>query len=102
MLAIQQMPDWIRPLLFLLPASQLRLPVVAKPPPHLVEIALNTLLQNQLPAKRPSDKLESGNNAKRKANDDSSDDEDGTGTSGFGNAFRARQRARLSDLVAGS
>jgi len=105
MLAIQQMPEWLRPLLLPLPASRLRLPIVAKPPPHLVEIALTTLRQNPLPAERPKDdnRTANGSNSnKRKAGggDDSSDDENGgTGGSGFGNAFRARQRARMAGMV---
>lgn len=100
MLAIQQSPDWLRPLLLLLPASQLRLPIVAKPPPHLTEMALSTLRQNALPADRPSDGI-STKGSKRSiatANDgNSSDEEDGNGgTSGYGDAFRARQRARMA------
>lgn len=94
MLAIQQMPDWIRPLLLMLPASRLRLPIVGKPPPHLTELALTALRQNQLPAERPSDR----GSTKRKitSGDDSSDDENGTRhSSGYGSAFRDRQRARM-------
>jgi Suppressor of forked protein (Suf) len=98
MLAIQQMPEWLRPLLILLPASRLRFPVVAKPPPHLTEIALTMLRQNPLPAERPENEAVSG--TKRKLQDkggDSSDDDDdaGIGGSGYGNTFRARQRARM-------
>ena len=98
MLSIQQMPEWLRPLLLILPASRLRLPIVAKPPPHLVEIALNTLKQNPLPAERPKDN-ETQNN-KRTADDGggSSDEEGGTKSGGFGIAFRARQRARMNDV----
>jgi hypothetical protein len=43
MIAIQDAPEWLRSLLLILPASRLRLPVVAKPPYHMVEIALGTL-----------------------------------------------------------
>ena len=97
MLAIQQMPEWIRPLLVMLPASRLRLPIVAKPPPHLVEIALSTLKQNQLPDRPSDEKNGSGmNGSKRKSGEDSSDDESGAVGGGFGNAFRARQRSRMA------
>ena len=74
--------------------------LVAKPPPHLTEMALSTLRQNALPAERPADGL-STKGSKRSvatANDgNSSDEDDGNGgTSGYGNAFRARQRARMA------
>lgn len=92
-LAIQQMPEWIRSLLLLLPASKLRFSVVAKPAPHVTELALSTLRQNELPAERPAD---GSTNGKRKLDDDSDDEDKGTKGGGYGNAFRARQRARLS------
>ena len=97
MLSIQQMPEWLRPLLLLLPASRLRIPVVAKPPPHLTEMALSTLKQNDLPAERPQDDANKG--SKRDApgkGGDSSDEEDGTSGTGYSVAFRARQRARMN------
>jgi hypothetical protein len=98
MLAIQQSPDWLRPLLLLLPASKLRLPLVAKPPPHLTEMALLRLRQNDLPAERPQDDVPKRNKRSR-ANDGNSSDEDDngvhSGSSGYGNTFRARQRARM-------
>lgn len=86
MLAIQQSPEWLRALLLLLPASKLRLPIVGKPPPHLTEMALDLLKQNELPADRPSGV------GGRLAND--SDDENGGATVGYGSQFRARQKAR--------
>ena len=98
MLAIQQSPDWLRPLLLLLPASHSRLPIVAKPPPHLTEMALSTLRQNELPAERPpDDKLKGAKRSLSAANGGNSSDEDdaGAGASGYGNAFRVRQRARM-------
>ena len=99
MLAIQQSPDWLRPLLLLLPASHSRLPIVAKPPPHLTEMALSTLRQNELPAERPSDggKIKGTKRSISTTNDGNSSDEDdaGAGASGYGNAFRVRQRARM-------
>ena len=98
MLAIQQSPDWLRPLLLLLPASHSRLPIVAKPPPHLTEMALSTLRQNELPAERPSDgKVKGPKRLISTTNDGNSSDEDdaGAGASGYGNAFRVRQRTRM-------
>jgi hypothetical protein len=96
MIVIQQAPEWIRPLLLELPASRLRLPVVAKPPPHMVEMALSTLRVNPLPAERPVDKTVSeASKRKRDTGGDSSDDENGVGGSGYGSQFRSRQRARM-------
>ena len=101
MLAIQQSPDWLRPLLLLLPASKLRLALVAKPPPHLTEMALQRLRQNDLPAERPPDDVpKRSKRARANNNNGNSSDEDDdngvhSGTSGYGNTFRARQRARM-------
>jgi Suppressor of forked protein (Suf) len=100
MLAIQQSPDWLRPLLLLLPASQLRLPIVAKPPPHLIEMALSTLRQNDLPSERPVDDKSKGSKRSVSATNDgnSSDDDDaGEFSSGYGVAFRAIQKARMME-----
>jgi hypothetical protein len=91
MLSIQQMPEWLRPLLLLLPASRLRIPVVAKPPPHVTEMALMTLKQNDLPSERPAGDV----TKKRRMDGDSSDEEGGATGSGYSNAFRARQRTRM-------
>jgi hypothetical protein len=96
MIAIQQAPEWLRPLLHMLPASSLRLPVVAKPPPHLVGMALGMLRQNPMPAERPIDKTVSGDNKrKRQGNGDSSDEENDGNRGGYGSQFRSRQLARL-------
>ena len=98
MLSIQQSPEWLRPLLLLLPASSLRVPIVPKPPPHLTEMALSSLRQNPLPAERPADT--DGESKKRKVGGggDSSDEEDGGGTgAGYSNYFRSRQRSRMSE-----
>ena len=91
MLAIQQYPDWLRPMILLLPASKSRLSMVAKPPPHLTEMALNALKQNPLPAERPADAPTTG---KRALDANDSDEENGGTGSGYGNQFRARQRVR--------
>lgn len=111
MLAIQQSPEFLRPLLLLLPASRLRLPVVAKPPPHLTEMALSQLRQNTLPSERPED--DGGNDSKKRTltgsggdngggggnnssdEDNNEDDDANGGGSGYSSAFRARQRARM-------
>jgi Suppressor of forked protein (Suf) len=98
MLAIQQSPEWLRQLLLLLPASKLRLPIVAKPPPHLTEMALSQLRQNTLPAERPADLTTDASKRVFSGGDgNSSDDDDGdkTGGSGYSSTFRARQRARM-------
>jgi hypothetical protein len=96
MLAIQQSPDWLRPLLMLLPYSKLRLPIVAKPPPHLTELALSSLRNNLLPADRPTDTSSSNKRRIADVGGDSSDEENDAGKgSGYGNAFRNRQRQRL-------
>ena len=98
-LAIQQMPEWLRPLLLMLPASRLRLPVVAKPPPHLAEMALSTLRVNALPSERPPD---TSGKRKRDDGDDSSDEENGMGgAGGYSSQFRARQRARIGAMPNG-
>lgn len=103
MLAIQQQPEWIRPLLLLLPASKLRLPIVPKPPPHLIDMAVATLKQNQLPAERPADdngdKTNGSKNKKRMtdAADSSDEEDDGLKVGGYGNQFRSRKRARMME-----
>jgi Suppressor of forked protein (Suf) len=97
MMAIQQMPDWLRPLLLQLPASLLRVPVVPKPPPHLVEMALSSLKNNTLPVERPAGESTLSGNKRKVGGGDSSDEEgDDRGSGGYGNQFRARQRARMS------
>jgi hypothetical protein len=50
-----------------IPASRLCLPVLAKPPPHMVEMATGTPRQNPMPAERPMDITVSGG-SKRKRN----------------------------------
>ena len=101
--AIQSQPEWIRPLLLLLPASKLRMTVMTKPPPHLTEMALLQLRQSTLPAERPQDDKGAAmsqrsariSGQKRSAGGDSSDGDDGNvGGGGYGRQFRQRQRAR--------
>lgn len=100
-LAIQQSPDWLRPLLNLLPASRLRTAILGKAPPHLVEMALSTLRASALPADRPADLGSDAIPRKRKLEDgdDSDDEDDMRGGGGYGSQFRARQKARLADSV---
>jgi len=92
-LAIQQSPEWLRPLLLLLPASRMRMAILGKPSHHLVEMALSTLRASTLPAERPA-----GGSIPRKRQregDDSDDDgNDLSGSGGYGSQFRARQKAR--------
>lgn len=96
-MAVQNSPEWLRDLLMLLPATRLRTSVIAKPPPHLTEMALSSLRQSKLPAERPQDdKTLSGSKHKMGDGGDSSDEEGGPrGTGGYGTQFRARQRSRL-------
>jgi hypothetical protein len=91
MLTIQQSPEWLRPFLLMLPFSKTRPTTVAKPPPHLTEKALAELRENPLPAERPKDDPKG---TKRMVNGDS-DDEDGANSSGYGAAFRKRQKIRM-------
>ena len=100
-LAIQQSPDWLRPLLNLLPASRLRTIILGKAPPHLVEMALSTLRSSTLPDERPADLGSDAIPRKRKLEDgdDSDDDDDMRGGGGYGSQFRARQKARLANSV---
>lgn len=92
MLTIQQSPEWLRPFLLMLPFSKTRPTTVAKPPPHLTERALQELRANPLPAERPKDDPKG---SKRAINGDS-DDEDGGDSTGYGAAFRKRQKIRMA------
>jgi len=109
-IAIQQQPEWIRPLLLMLPASKMRMAMLTKPPPHLTEMALLQLRQSILPAERPEDEKGGATMSSRSArisgqkrgNDgDSSDEEDNAGRGGYGLQFRARQRARMMTCEVG-
>jgi hypothetical protein len=116
-MAIQQSPEWMRPMLLLLPASRMRTIVLTKPPPHLTEMALTALRQNSLPVERPTDsedgtrtlsgtkhRLESsGGGGGGGGGGDSSDEENGGmgGGGGFGTQFRARQRERQMMMASG-
>jgi hypothetical protein len=60
-------------------------------------MAISALRQNALPAERPADGVATKGKKRliSMGNDGSSDEEDGAGTSGYGAAFRSRQRARM-------
>lgn len=56
--AIQASPDWLRPLLHMLPLLSRRTGLTntsTKPPPHMIEMTLASLRKHQLPAVRPVD-----------------------------------------------
>jgi len=106
-LAIQNAPDWLRPLLLLLPPIPKHGRGLTKPPPHLIEMTLSTMRANALP-NRPADIVSTGINGAapvskkryRADNDgDSSDEENGSNgasfAAGYSNQFRSRQRSRL-------
>ena len=100
-LALQNAPEWLRPLLMLLPPASKFGRGTVKPPPHLTEMALTTLRANPLPASRPetTSSNENGANGKKRERDegDSSDEENGNATGGgYSDTFRARQRSRLA------
>ncbi len=103
--AILSSPEWLRGILSLLPATTRFRGI--KAPPHMIEMTLQALRSNVLPASRPSDSLTptvAPVKRKRKANDDdSSDEENGKMRgSGYGNQFKARQRAKLLSSNLGS
>jgi hypothetical protein len=94
-LAVQQSPEWLQPMLMLLPASKYRTAAMSKPPPHMIEMALSALRNNALPAERPSEAASSSKRKRQLEGGDSSDEENGgTGGGGYGSQFRARQKAR--------
>lgn len=97
-LALQNSPDWLRPLLLLLPPVPKFGRGTVKPPPHLTEMALSALRTNPLPASRPTSSNGGRSSRKRGRNHagDSSDEEDnGGGGGGYSSQFRSRQRSRL-------
>ena len=97
-LALQNSPEWLRPLLMLLPPVPKFGRGTVKPPPHLTEMALSMLRANTLPASRPVDGTVNGSTSKKRGRDDgdSSDEENGNSGGAYSNQFRSRQRSRLS------
>ncbi len=97
-LALQNSPEWLRPLLLLLiPVPKFGKGTV-KPPPHLTELALSTLRANSLPANRPIEISVGTTHTKRERDGgDSSDDEEDDNTGGgYSHQFRKRQQLRLA------
>ena len=99
-MAIQQSPEWLRPMLLLLPASKQRTVVLTKPPPHLTEMALAQLIRNALPPERPKDgnssRISGSKHRLGGGGGDSSDEENGSrGAGGFGSQFRARRARQM-------
>ena len=107
-LAKMNAPEWLTPLISMLPPpprfQRGGIPILQKPPPHLVEMALAFLKSTPLP-ERPQDEgnvqgwngIGTMNGNKRKLNNYYSSDEEGdkcSSNSGYGNQFRMRQRAR--------
>ncbi len=105
--AVLSSPEWLRDMLLLLPATARNFRG-AKAPPHMIEMALAALRDNSLPSSRPSDPVQNPDTTalkrKRPINDgDSSDEENGhVRGGGYGNQFRARQRAKLMGASVGT
>ena len=95
--AVQNAPEWLRPLIALLPPVPKFGRGITKPPPHLIEMALSTLRANVLPS-RPTNGA-ANDSKKRRRDDGDSSDEEGNGASGGGysSQFRSRQRSRLTE-----
>jgi hypothetical protein len=107
MAAVQGSPEWLRGMLMLLPATIRN--YRGKAPPHMIEMALAALRDNDLPTSRPVDttastEMSNGGTMKRSrsnANGDYSSDEEDLNnlTGGYGSQFRARQKARLANTI---
>lgn len=95
--AVQNAPEWLRPLIALLPPVPKFGRGITKPPPHLIEMALSTLRANELPS-RPSNGAANDSKKRRRDDGDSSDEEDnGASGGGYSSQFRSRQRSRLTE-----
>ena len=95
--AVQNAPEWLRPLIALLPPVPKFGRGITKPPPHLIEMALSTLRANELPS-RPSNYAANGSNKRRRDDGDTSDEEgNGASGGGYSSQFRSRQRSRLTE-----
>ena len=95
--AVQNAPEWLRPLIALLPPVPKFGRGITRPPPHLIEMTLSTLRANELPP-RPTNGA-ANDSKKRRRDDGDSSDEEGNGASGGGysSQFRSRQRSRLTE-----
>jgi len=95
--AVQNAPEWLRPLIALLPPVPKFGRGITKPPPHLIEMALSTLRANELPSP-PSNGAANDSKKRRRDDGDSSDEEDnGVSGGGYSSQFRSRQRSRLTE-----
>lgn len=93
--AVQNAPEWLRPLILLLPPVPKFGRGITKPPPHLIEMTLSTLRANELPT-RPSNGAANGSKKRQRDDGDSSDEENnGASGGGYSSQFRSRQRSRL-------
>ena len=95
-------PEWLRTLLSMLPVQRMQR-MNARPPPHMIEMALAALRTRALPATRPAavstdTVTNSTTGRKRRLGDDDDSSDDGTdvriGGGGYSAQFRMRQRAR--------
>jgi len=105
-LAGMNSPEWLRPMISILPPpTRFHGAMPMKPPPHLVEMALAFLKSTPLPEKPKDDKaglhangnLVTNGHKRARVNYHSSDDEGenpSKSSAGYGNQFRMRQRAR--------
>ena len=103
-------PEWLTPLMSLLPPVKGRA-LHMRPPPHMIELTLQSLRNNALPPRPPAGvgpevqgsrdnnggitpQQVGGRKRGRFDNADSSDEEGTANSGGHGSMFRARQRAR--------
>jgi len=95
-------PEWLRTLLSMLPVQRMQR-INARPPPHMIEMALAALRTRALPATRPAAVSADGvanhtTGRKRRLGDDDDSSDDDTdargGGGGYSAQFRMRQRAR--------
>ena len=101
-------PEWLRSLIDVLPqATRLK---IARPPPHMIEMALASLKNGKLPEKPVfaappmsgivkesnggNETVISTSKRKRENVDGDSSDEEGASGAGHGSLFRMRQQAR--------
>ena len=96
--AVQNAPEWLRPLVALLPPVPKFGRGITRPPPHLIEMALSTLRANELPV-RPTNGAANDSKKRRRDDGDSSDEENDASGGGYSSQFRSRQRSRLMEQI---